>query len=153
MALNLRKLASIDEITVLLKGHILGGVNVPGTHSARYLHGKTLVFNTPADTVTFVATPASAQVPLSLQEILDQITTQAAGVSAQFNRLGQLELFVTTPGPINLDLTGTANAMLGFDTAVDTAAAPFDVPGGTPPALVQVVSDHGSNSFLVITDE
>lgn len=149
MALAFRKFSNVDDMALFLKGHLLGGVQVA---NALFLHGKTLIFNTPSATVTFAASPAAAQVPLTLQQVKTQIEAQATGVTARFNK-GRLELYATTPGSIVLDQAGTATAQLGFDAAVDQSAAPYNVPGGAAPALVQVVPDMASNSYLVVTND
>jgi hypothetical protein len=152
-ALNLRKFAKLDDLTIFLKGHLLGGVDVLRNGSSLYLHGLTLIFNTPSATVTFASSPAGTQVPLKAQDVKTQIEAQTSnGVLVSFNQ-GRLELRASPAGAINLDSAGTANALLGFDTAVDSAAAPYAIPGGTPPALVEIVPDHGSNSYLVVTNE
>lgn len=152
MALTIRNFSRLEDVRLLLTGHILGGVDVTKNPAALYLHGKTLIFNTPSATVTFAASPTNAQVSLTLAQVKTQIEAQATGVSCRFNR-GRIELFMTTPGTINLDLLGTANGLLGFDPTTDTSAAPYNIPGGSAPALVQVVPDTGSNSFMVLTDE
>ena len=152
MALNFRKFSSMDDAAVFLKGHIIGGVDLTKNGSSLYLHGLTLVFNTPADSVTFTASPAAAQVPLTVQDVITQIEAQAAGVSARLNK-GRLELYMTTPGAINLDKDGTANAKLGFSRATDTSNAPYNAPGGSAPALVSIIHDSGSNSYMVVTDD
>lgn len=152
MPLNYRKFSSVDDATLFLKGHIIGGVDLSRTPSALYLHGKTLVFNTPAGTVTFAASPTAAQVPLTMAEVKEQIEADVAGVTVRFNK-GRLEVWTTTPGAISLDATGTANAMFGFDAAADTVGAVYGVPGGAAPALVSIVPDTGSNSYLVVVND
>lgn len=152
MPLNFRKFSSVDDLTLFLKGHIIGGVDLTKTSSALYLHGKTLVFNTPGATVTFAASPTNAQVSLTIQQVKTQIEAQAAGVTVRFNK-GRLEMFVTTPGTISLDNTGTANSMFGFDVVSDTVAAPYGVPGAAAPALVSIVPDMSSNSYLVVVND
>lgn len=150
MALNFRKFNTVDEVSTFLKGHLIGGVDVKGRQL--FVHGLTLIFTTPSATVTFAATVASAQNPLTLQQVKTQIEAQAAGVTAKFNR-GRLELFATTPGAIGLDKDGTANAIFGFTSAADMAAAPYNVPGGAAPALVQIIPDNGSNAYMVVTND
>lgn len=152
MALNFRKYSSMDEAALFLKGHIIGGVDLLRTPGSLYLHGLTLVFNTPGATVTFAASPAAAQNPLTVQQVITQIEAQAAGVTAKLYK-GCLELYMATPGAISLDSLGTANALLGFSRDSDSANAPYNVPGGAAPALVQIVPDVSSNSFLVVTND
>lgn len=152
MALRFRKFPSVDDLSLLLRGHILGGVDILRSPGALYLHGKTLIFTTPSATVTFAASPASAQVPLTVAQVIAQVEAQATGVSVNINR-GAIELYMTTPGAIALNSTGTANGQLGFDSATPTTGAPFNAPGGSAPALVQIVTDGGSNAYMVVTDE
>lgn len=152
MPLNFRKFNSVDDVTLFLKGHIIGGTDLNRTPNALYLHGKTLIFNTPGATVTFAASPTNAQVSLTLQQIKAQIEAQAAGVTAKFNK-GRLELFVTAGTLINLDSAGTANGLLGFDTAADTASVVYAAPGAAAPALVSIVPDVSSNAYMVVVND
>lgn len=151
MALDIKKFGTLGDVRAFLQGRIVGSVNVFKTHSSLYLHGKTLIFATPADTCTFDSTPDGAQIPLTQAEIKAQIEAQVADVSVTFDN-GRVSLHLTAGGPIVLDKDGTANAQLGFDTTTDTSAAVYAEPGGTPPALVQIVPEHGSNAYLVVVD-
>lgn len=151
MALDFKKFARLDDVIIFLKGHLLGSADLVKSKSSLYLHGLTLIFTTPAETVTFAASPASAQVPLTLAQVKAQIEAQTTGVVVEFN-MGRLELYMATPGAIGIDKDGTANPLLGFATSADMAATPYAEPGGTAPALVQIVPDTGSNSYLVVVD-
>lgn len=152
MPLNFRKFSLVDDVALFLKGHIIGGVDLARNPNALYLHGKTLVFLAPSATVTFAATPANAQVSLTLQQLKTQIESGAAGVTVRVNR-GRLEMFLTAGGTVTLDNTGTANSLLGFDTVVDTTATPYAAPGEAAPALVSIVPDTSSNAYLVVVND
>ena len=153
MALATRKFATLTEVNTHLAGRLVGGVDLTHTQGSLYLHGKTLVFNTPAATITFVATPASGQVALTLKEVKDQILAQSTStITATYNR-GRLEVRATTPGVINLDLTGTANALLGFSQSEDSVGTPVNAPGGANPVFIALVPDTASNGYVLVVGE
>jgi len=155
MALKFHKFQSISAMDRFLNGRIAGGVDIPKTHSALYLHGKTLVFTTPAEEeVIFEAAPATAQVPLTMAQLVEQIEDQATGVKALINREGQLEMYMEPPGEIVLASSGTANRQLGFSSSSATSNTPCAAPGAAEaPRLVQIIPDTGSNGYLVVTDD
>jgi hypothetical protein len=152
MALAFRKFSRLEHATSFLQGHLVGSVSLLRNGNSLYLHGKTLIFTTPSATVTFDATPDGTQIPLTLAQVKSQIEAGASGVTCHFSE-GRLDLFMATPGSIALDKDGTANAQLGFSTTADSSAAVYAAPGGSAPALVQIVPDTGSNSFVVVTDD
>jgi hypothetical protein len=155
MALFARKTESLAFANILLKGGIIGGKDLRNEDKQRGgvydLNGKTLSFNAAAETVTFVA--ASAQVPLTTRDILDQINT---ALSAREARLidGNLAFIDSDySAAIILDATSTAAPLLGFaDGQIDGKL--YSAPGGALPSLVALGAGFSSDStYLLITDE
>ena len=148
MALVIRKFSGLSDLNAFVTGRLRGSVDLTKTHSSLYLHNLTLEFTTPAETVTFAASPAAAQVPLTLAQIKAQIEAQTTGVSVAFSQ-GYLELFMTTPGLIALAAGGTAKPLFGFAAAA-SSARPLNPPGGAAPTFISL-SPEGSQSNYLLT--
>jgi hypothetical protein len=153
MALVTRKFGTLADLNAFYGGRIRGSVPLTRTPGSLFLHGLTLITSTPAASVTFAATPAAAQVPLTLQEVKEQIEDQSAAALTVNFVAGHLELRATTPGALVIDKDGTANPLLGIDTSADSSAAVVSEPGGSAPTFVALGSDSGSNSYLLTTDD
>lgn len=151
MPLVIRKFQGLKALNLFMTGKIRGGVDLSKSIGGLFLHGRTLVFNTPAGTVTFASSPASAQVPITLKEALTQIEAAVATVKTEVVD-NNLVLSTATPGPIDLDLTGTANSIFGFDTAADTTATPVNPSAGAVPKFVSLVAGDGG-SYLLVTED
>jgi hypothetical protein len=149
-----RKVSALDEVNLLLRGAVLGSVELLQASSALYLHGKTLIFTSPVgETVTFASSNSSAQTPLTLLAVLDQIAAQTTGVIARL-RGSRLELVETTPSlGIAVSAAGTANAQLGFNASVATSGKVYAAPGGSVPAFVSLVPSPTGDSYVVVTNE
>ena len=151
--LIVRKIGSYSDANLLLRGDILSGplgeaAPVVSPMLLRGLHGKTLVFTTPATTVTF---SDATQAGLSISAIALQIQTALTAshvVSAQERRL---RIEKATPGVIVLSGTGTANAQLGFGNTTITTVK-YAAPDGAAPRLISMVQADGQ-AFLVVTEE
>lgn len=154
MALRVRKVAELDEVNTFLRGGIVGGKDIrPGIYG---LHGLTLIFTSPAATVTFATTPAGSQEKLTARQILDQIN--AVGALSGYARTdGSGKLTIESPTgatAVVLGAAGTANAFFGFNTDGATTGIVFAVPGGNAPALVALSMDaQGSGTYILLTDE
>lgn len=127
MSLKSITAATDTELTRAINGMVVGKTNLfvgrdksPSPAAAPHnlykwpTNGLTLIFATPAKTVTFVG-------DLDLHEILAAINTQVTSVVAYLRKTdgngGQnLALYVDDGTPIVLSDTGTANALLGFST-------------------------------------
>lgn len=142
------------EIFSFLNGGLIGGVNLLQVGGARYLHGLTLIFDSPsAMTVTFAASPASAQVALTVPEILEQIATQTLNAVGAKLRDGQLELLEATPtAGVTITAAGTANAKLGFSTEQDTVGTVYNPPDGVPPRVLGVNPSTTADHVLVFIE-
>ncbi len=133
-----------------LNGGISGGKLRPQNGLIFGLHSLTLVFNTPAGTVTFDDPTGRG---ITLKDISEEIESDVATVRA-FWKDQRLHLIEATPSTgLNLDLTGTANNALGFTKAVDSVGKVFAAPGAAAPALISVVFNPAHNSYTVITEE
>ena len=134
----------------LLQGGIIGGKVVGSPPSNLLLHGLTLVFNAPAGTVTFTSS-GGVQEPLTLQEIKTQIEA-AVAVTVTFS-YGQIAFKETVPSAgVDLDATGTANALLGFGSGGDAVGTFYNPPGGGAPELVSI-GQVGDGFLQVVTSE
>ena len=125
----------LRRVDFVLNGGISGGKKVisAGGKVVR-LHGKTLIFTTPAGTVTF-SDPGGAG--LSMAEIIAAIVGAAGlgGLNPSFID-GYLNIREATPSAgVVLAGTGTANAAFGFgkSTVTGTVYNPYD---GAAPRLL-----------------
>jgi len=151
--LVVRKFGSYNDANLLLRGDILSGplgnaAPVVSPTLLLGLHGKTLIFTTPATTVTF---SDATQAGLSISAIALQIQTALTAshvVSAQERRL---RIEKATPGVIVLSGTGTANALLGFGNTTTTTVK-YAAPDGVAPRFISMVQADGQ-AFLVVTEE
>lgn len=156
MAINrLRKFRRIDDVLNFLNGGIVGGpVNkVTGGSSSPIagvsgLVGKTLIFSSPsAATVTFAVSSGaggSANPPgtnpdpytLLFKDIKAQIEAVLATVHCTTNAEGQLVITEVTPSAgVAVTGAGTANTLLGFDSAQATSGklySPVEVSNTAP---------------------
>jgi len=153
MALRVRKVAEQEELNTLLRGGITGGRKL--LSGIFGLDGVTLVFSSPAATVTFATTPSSSQVALSAKEILDQIN--AVGALSGYAHTDQAgKLVIEDPAgatAVVLGNTGTANAALGFSDGGATGVV-FGGPGSGAPEVIALSPDaQGSGTFILLTDE
>lgn len=153
MTLFVRKTESLAHVNLLLRGGISGGLDLRKIGAGIFgLDGKTLKFNSAAETVTFAA-GGSQQVPLTMNDILTQI---AAALTARQTRMidGNLGFIdVDFSDAVILDADSTAAVLLGFDDGVITGKL-YNAPGGAAPALVSISAGLASDAtFLMVTDE
>lgn len=151
MVLDIRKFSGLSELNAFVKGKLRGSTDLIKNSGSLYLHGLTLIFATPVGTVTFAASPTSAQVPLTLAQVRAQIEAAVATVSCRFVQ-GRIELFLTAPGPLVLDKTGTANSLLGFDTTTNSSVAPVNPAAGASPKFVALAPEGQAGTYLLVTD-
>jgi hypothetical protein len=160
MPLISRRFADLDTINVFLRGGIIGGKDFRPTATTQNspvygIAGKTLIFTTPNATVTFTTPGSAQQEGLDLKAILAQITTALGGNYSARAFQGRIAIIDKTAAVIvSLNSTGTANAMLGFDSSPATVGKIYAAPGNAAPALVSIASESLSgNSYVVTTDE
>lgn len=148
MPLVVRKFPGLTQLNEYLSGTIVGGPLRGAVSPGLFLHGRTLIFTQPVSaTVTFVATPASTQAPMTLSQIKTQIEAQAAGVRALFVN-GSLQLKAINGGTIVITELGTANGLLGLGAATPTSAVPIHDRGAGVPELVGFSSTDGISYTL-----
>jgi hypothetical protein len=160
MALICRRIADLDSVNTLLRGGVLGGIDFRPTATTSKspvygIHNKTLIFNTPAVTVTFTTPGASNQEGLTLAQILAAMNTTLTGNYVAYANQGRIGVVDRTGAAVvNLDMAGTANGLLGFNTPADLVGKVYNIPGGANPSLVSVTPEslHGI-SYIVITSE
>lgn len=158
-ALYARKFGTLEEVNTFLRGGIKGGAPLTlqpsgpvgaQTLAVFGLHGKTLVFNAPAGTVTFADATSSG---LTLDAIALQIKTAIAALAVRFDSR-RVVLEYATPGTaVNLDNTGTANALFGFDTAADTVGKVFAPYTGSAPRLLSLQPWGQMDGVVAVTEE
>jgi hypothetical protein len=146
MAFKIMKAPTAEQLTRQLNGLVVGKTDLvrgkdqsPNPAAAPnnlYKHpigGLTLVFNTPAVTVTFSG-------DLDFKQIISEVNT-AAGVDIAYlykvdGGPGMVLAFWDDTTPVDLDDTGTANSYFGFST---TAADPTLVQLPIPKADVHTI--------------
>lgn len=146
---------NLPELNAFLAGSIGAGTKLtqPENGAALYLHGKTLIFSTPSVTVTFVASPANGQIPLTIPTLLSQIDTQTSHAVKGGLSGGRLTLVLAAGGTLVLTKDGTANPLLGFDTSKDMTGKPVAITGGSAPTFVSLSPDTSSNNHVLVTNE
>jgi len=173
---RVRKFTEVFELETFLNGGlILGQIGGAAGSPASLLNGiyglvgKTLKFTSPSGvTVTFAASsgtggsadPAKAvdarnpdPSVLVLADIKAQIEAAIATVRVSSYK-GRLVLIEVTPtSGIALDKTGTANALLGVDAAVNTVGKIYAPPPSATPPCWTWHSIDGSNSHTILTLE
>lgn len=154
---KLYKFKDISEVMHFLNGGVTGGsvnkaqgggslANIGAGFNG--LVGLTLKFKQPSvSTVTFVASSGvggSAHSPstnpdpntLLLLDVKLQVEAVLAGVSVSANSDGRIRIVEKTPASgVTIDKTGTANAILGFDSANDEVGKVYAAPGTVTPAV------------------
>ena len=150
MALLVRKVAELAEVNALLRGGLIGGIDL--RKSTYNLDGKTLIFTTPAVTVTFDTNPEGAQQPLSLKQILTQINA-TVGLVGWANAIEGRLKFEDPNAAAGIAMgNGTANAILGFKDKQEGTV--YGAPGGSAPALVSVDAlQNVGGGYLMVTNE
>jgi hypothetical protein len=167
---RVRKFRTIDEVQSFLNGAVSSGNTVnqvqgsPSNHGPGItgLVGLTLIFAGPGPTgtVTFVASSGSNPDPNTLlfKDIKTQIEAAIATLKVTLYD-GYLTIIEATPANgVTVSSAGTANTLLGFDTANNTVGK-YYLPLGaqaapaTPPYWVWVNSLGGDNMMSVFTVE
>jgi hypothetical protein len=145
----------LPKVNLFYAGAVICGANLKDDKI--YVHGLTLKFKSPAvATVTFAATPASPQVPLTRAQVIAQIKAAVPALEPKIMQVGDvfaLVLVEATPASgVTVDKTGTANQKLGLSTAADTVGKFINPPGGATPYLVWL-SVLDANTYVVTTEE
>jgi hypothetical protein len=148
-ALNVRRALNEFEADVVLKGGVRLPMNYKGNERIYGLHTKTLVFSTPAGTVTFADSTGKG---LTIQEVLKEINSDLATVRS-FMRDGVVFiLHATLASAVVIDgATSTARSILGLPNGSITGTK-FNPPGGAAPRLL-LLSEGASGSIILTTEE
>ena len=147
-ALYARKFGTLEEVNTFLRGGLKGGAQLNPTVFG--LHGKTLVFNAPSGTITFADATGAG---LTLDAIAAQIKAGLATLAVRFDNR-HIVLEYATPGTaVNLDMTGTANGIFGFDAAADTVGKVFAPYTGTAPRLLSLAPWGQMDGVVATTEE
>lgn len=153
MVLRVLKVVRLQGLNTFLRGGLRSGKDL--RKEGLYLNGKTLKLSPGSVTVTFASTPAGTQVAIPLPSVLAQIKAQAAAFSALTDTDGHLVLEEVTPSAgVTVDHTGTANAILGLDTAADMVGKVYNAPGAGAPEFVGLeAAPTCEDAFMVIVNE
>ena len=164
MALKTYRFASHKEMDTFLRGGISAGAKIklavspgPGAPNSatklavQGLHNKTLVFTTPAKTVTFADASGAG---LSLKEILAQINTGlGAGYTARFDDSLLIIEDDDASGPVVLTgATSTAASVFGFPP-VTVSGVVYAPPDGVAPRLLMHAPDNKMDGIIATVEE
>ena len=147
-----RKFGTLEELEIFLQGGVIGGVDLfkrstaPGGQGLWGLVGATIVFTTPAATVTFTGTET-----LSVQDVISQIGTQTTSAVQPRLYRGRLVLIEASPSAgLVATSASTALPLLGFgDGGFSTSLINSD--GSTSPYLITV--QHTNDNFYFLATE
>ena len=155
MALITRKIAGMEKVNFFWAGAVICGANFRSGQV--YAHGLTLKTKLPnVKTVTFAATPPSAQLPIPMADIIAQIVAVDAALAPKMFRQGDVSsLVIIEASPsagVTIDKTGTVNTLFGLDDSEDTVGTYINPPGGGAPQLVDI-HPLEDNTYVITTDE
>lgn len=143
MPLRVKKFVSAYEMETFLNGGIRGGTPLDGP--VQIAHNSTLIFTTPAATVTF-SSPTGRLLPAA---ILTQINAQlGSNGSAKMQDKTLVIEKADGSAPIVLSASGTANGSLGFSSTTATTGKIYGSDPTSPPAVVALAAD-GSYTLIV----
>lgn len=150
MSLKVYEFDTTKEMEFFLQGGVRGGKVVVNQWGRLYgLHGKTLIFTTPAATITF-SDPTGAG--LTYEAISDQIRATATTLFV-FWRDKIMHIQMATPtAAVVVDKDGTANSTFGFSGAKDHAGQYFTGPSGSVPRLIETGVKPRRDGFYVIVE-
>lgn len=162
-ATKIYKFPDIVEMQYFLNGAIKCSPfpkNHQGPSGFYGLIGKTLIFTSPAaGTVTFSAAADQADIDpniLQLQDIKAQVQAVMTGVVVTTVN-GRLTFVEATPtSGVAITSAGTANSILGFDSANATVGKVYAAPGSASPAVAPAwvwAYSINENSHTVFTLE
>ncbi len=144
---------TLDDVNNILRGGVRLPLPMRGDARIYGLHGLTLVFTTPAGTVTF---SDASNAGLSAKQIAAEIKGDNSAVSVKIvDQVLYIEdADVSGPVVINKE-TSTAGPLLGFknDVGGTITGKVYDAPGGTPPCLVSLSETGQMDGLILITEE
>jgi len=131
--LKILQFSALQEAEHVINGGIIGGRELVVIEGKVYgLDGKTLIFTTPAGTVTFSDKVGAGH---TLAEVIAEIKAVHAGLQPKFVKKSLWVIETTPTNGVVITGAGTANPVFGFG-AVTVTGTVYDVPGGTPPRLI-----------------
>jgi hypothetical protein len=124
MAVLFKRFSSILEAEDFVNDRIIGTVSVAPFVGVN-VRNKTLVFTTPAKTITFPNTAAfeRAQMNQIIDEINDQAGVQIAAIRSYGHGIGGKDFRVALIRDSDVTTGGTAAAALGLPTSITTVGA------------------------------
>ena len=148
----IRQFQDVSEFEDFVNGGIRSGGTAMSSSADKILglHGKTLIFTTPAVTVTFAD---AAGTGLSMVDIAAQIAA-AATVKPKLRGQRVVAIWNSTDGqPCVLGSTGTANNLFGFSTTVATTGKIYNAPSGAKPRWNTFEIAHGFDRYMLLVEE
>lgn len=149
MATKTYKFKDIVEMQHFLNGGVCGGQ----AHAVPGIVGKTLIIG--ATTVTFTAVAGGIngdQSALLFKDIRSQIQTAVATVDVLLID-GKIAIILKTPASLTIDKDGTANPLLGFNSAADTVTKLYAPPPSAVAPAWTFAYCGSDNSHIVLTLE
>ena len=154
-ALRLRKFGSFEDLELFLRGGIQSG-SVPNAGPTSplgvvyELNTKTLIFTTPATTVTFADTTNAG---LSLRQIIDQINANGTFTATCVAKAvkGRIQIVQKTPAAGIVMTGGTACAQLGFPAS--ESGTFYNPPSGAAPRMLSIETFGPSESLMLLVTE
>lgn len=155
-----RQFDNVPEVNLFLQGGVRAGNKLPITGGEEKrgvfrLNGKTLILSKPAaKTITFASPNGVPEEPIPWEDIKSQIETQSTGTVKARLYKGRLELIEPTPSAgVTVVKTGTANALLGFQTSADVAGTVYNSDFSTSPYFVELTHSSFSSNMVLVTEE
>ena len=157
MAQYIREVNGRISVEFFLNGAIVGGRDM--RKGDLFIHGLTLVFTgAVAATVTFDAgVGATAQTPMKLKTVMEQIATQTTNGIAGSIGLDGRATFVDAGVPttaVGLDSASTALSAFGFKASTTIVGTFYNPVDGAAPRLLSIsTSTINANQYLLLVEE
>ncbi len=146
MSIRVYRFETSTDAEHFLNGGISGGAEIVHAGRVLGLHNKTLIFTSPAGTVTF-SDPTGAG--LSAGDIKSQIEAALATLKVTYHGYKIRIIRATPTAPVVLSNTGTANPIFGFGSAVAATGVVFNPIGGAAPAIMTTEANPNSDGWAI----
>jgi len=149
MPIRVHRYENAIDVEHFLNGGITGGREIVSSAPVLGLHGKTLVFNAPAGTVTF-SDPAG--VGLSAAQIKSKIEGTIATLKVTWVHRRIRIILAAMTSKVDLDATGTANEIFGFSSTSDTAGTVYAGPSGSAPKIIATEANPNADGWAIFVE-
>jgi hypothetical protein len=150
--LTLLMFSSPAEANIVFNGGLVSGQSITAQGGRVYgLHNRTLTITAAGGAPTTCTFDESSSVTgLTLSDILAQLN--ASGFLARLLPDGRITFPSITGVALTLDKDGTANALLGFDSAADIVGTVYGAPTDTAPRICQIVPAFSGDGFVALVE-